>query len=463
MTSTTTDNIAQATQMLIEQIGQSKVVSSGPAYQEALHIWNAAVAYRPQIVVLCENTGDVQLAVRAAAMCGVSLSVRGGGHDWAGRALRGELVVDLTRMRKVSIEGQVATVDGSVISTELAESASRHGLTAVTGIVGSVGVAGLALGGGYGHFTARFGLAADNILGAEVVLADGRVVQADESHEPDLFWALRGGGGNFGVVTSLRLQLHPVVDVSDGIIAFPWEQAGAVFKAYNSMLTRMPDELGLMPTFFAAPDGTLSIVLHHVWSGDRSEDQRMIEQVKEFGAPSMVQVDRKTSAQILKEAERRTMDGIYWIVRTVTMAKMEPGAVEAIKEAMEHRSSPLSWIAAHPFYGAGERVLPEATAFGIRTPHVMVGIYTAWQPGEEAPHRAWADKIEAALMPYALASSYPNYFGTDRPEQTMQAYGPNTERLLRVKNQYDPNTMFSAISLPVERMHNKRRQADPEQ
>ncbi len=126
-------------------------------------------------------------------------------------------------------------------------------------------MAGLALGGGYGHFTARLGLASDNILGAEVVLADGRVVQTDQINEPDLFWALRGGGGNFGVITKLRLQLHPIPDVSDGTIVFSWEQAQDVFKAYHSMLATVPDELTLMPTFFAAPDGTLSIVLHYAW------------------------------------------------------------------------------------------------------------------------------------------------------------------------------------------------------
>jgi FAD/FMN-containing dehydrogenase len=442
------DSIRNASRMLIDQLGDKKVVSSGANYEESRDIWNAAVDCRPPIIVLCESTSDVRAAVVAAQTCGVSLSARGGGHDWAGRSIRGEVVADLTRIREVIIEGHVATVGGGATSTDVAEAASAEGLTAITGIIGSVGMAGLTLGGGYGHLTAKYGMALDNILGAEVVLADGRVVQTDATHEPDLFWAIRGGGGNFGVVTQLRLKLHPIPDISDGIIVFPWEQASEVFKAYNAMIPTAPDELTVMPTFFAAPDGKLNIVLHHAWCGDRSQDERMIEQVKSLGTPGVVQVGRKTLAEILKEAERRTMNGIFWIVRTVTLAALEPGAVEVIQRAMEHRSSPLSWIASHPFYGAGERIPVDSTAFGIRHRHFMVGIYTAWHPGDDVPHRAWADRVEAALKPYALASSYPNYFGTDRPEQAAQAYGENADRLLRLKERYDPNYLLDAISLP---------------
>ncbi len=440
--------IEKAFRILTTRLGTSKVVSSGTDYEKTRNIWNAAVQLYPQIVVLCENTSDVQAAVLAAASCKLSFSVRGGGHDWAGRSVNGQVVADLTRMRGVAIDGHVATIGGGTISTDLAEAASAQGLTAVTGIIGSVGVAGLALGGGYGHLTAKFGMALDNIVGAEVVLADGRVIQTDETQEPDLFWAIRGGGGNFGVVTQLRLKLHPVANIADGIIAFPWEQAGEVFKAYSAMIATLPDGLTVMPTFFAAPDGKLSIVFHLAWCGDQAQDERMIERVKSLGAPTTVQVSRKTLAEVLKEAERRTMTGIHWIVRTVTLPELTPASIQVIRRAMEHRSSPLSWIASHPFYGAGERIPLRSTAFGIRTRHFMVGIYTAWQPGEEAPHRAWADGVEAALKPFALTSSYPNYFGTDRPDQAAQAYGENAGRLLSLKQRYDPNRLFNAISLP---------------
>ena len=440
--------IAQAVQMLTAQLDAAKVLSSGPAYDEARHVFNAAVTRRPAVIVLCESTADVQSSVRAAMTCGLSLSVRGGGHDWAGRALQGELVVDLTRMWHVSVEGRVATVGGGATLMEVAE-AAPYGLAAVTGTMGCVGMAGLTLGGGYGPLTGRFGMASDNLLGAEVVLADGRVVRTDETHEPDLFWALRGGGGNFGVVTSLRVQLHPVADVLAGVVAFPWEQARSVFKAYDDMVATIPDELTLTPGFFSDPDGKPTVMMLHAWCGDRPEDERVLDEVKGLGAPTMVQVGRTSPAQMLKDADPMVLNGVSWIVRTVTLAKLEPGAVEALIDGMEHRSSPLSRIGLHPFHGVGERIPLESTAFGLRARHFMLGIFAVWEPGEDAPHRAWADAVEAALKPYALPSAYPNYFGPDRPEQAAQAYGQNTARLLRIKGHYDPNGVFAATSLPV--------------
>jgi hypothetical protein len=152
---------------------------------------------------------------------------------------------------------------------------------------------------------------------------------------------------------------------------------------------------------------------------------------------------------MLKDADPIVRNGEHWIIRTVTLAKLEPGAVEALIDGVEHRTSPLSRIALHPFHGVGERILLKSTAFGLRARHFMFGIFAVWERGEDAPHRAWADTVEAALKPYALLSAYPNYFGPDRPEQAAQAYGQNTARLLRIKGHYDPNGVFAATSLPV--------------
>jgi hypothetical protein len=404
MTNEQDTRIAQAVQMLTAQLDTAKVLSSGPSYDEARRTWNAAVTRRPAVIVRCESTSDVQSSVRAATTCGLSLSVRGGGHDWAGRALQGDLVVDLTRMRHVNVEGRVATVGGGATSMEVAEAAHPYGLAAVTGTMGCVGMAGLTLGGGYGPLTGRFGMASDNLLGAEAVLADGRVVRTDETHEPDLLWALRGGG-NFGVITSLRVRLHPVADVSAGVVAFPWEQARSVFQAYDDMVATIPDELTLTPGFFPDPDGKPFVIMLHAWCGDRREDERVLDKVKGLGAPSMVHVRRTSPVQMLKDADPGVLHGVCWMVRTVTLAKLEPEAVEALIDGMEHRSSPLSRIALHPFHGVGERIPLESTAFGLRARHFMFGILAAWEPEEDAPHRAWADAVEAALKPYALPSA----------------------------------------------------------
>ncbi len=175
----------------------------------------------------------------------------------------------------------------------------------------------------------------------------------------------------------------------------------------------------------------------------------MLDEVKGLGATSMVQVGRTSPAQMLKDTDPIVLHGVSWIVRTVTLAKLEPGAVEALIDGMEHRSSPLSWMGIHPFHGVAERIPLEYKAFGLRSRHLMVGIFAAWEFGEDAPHRAWADAVETALKPYVLPTPIPTISERTRPEQAAQAYGPNTARLLRIKAHYDPNGMFAATSLPV--------------
>ena len=283
----------------------------------------------------------------------------------------------------------------------------------------------------------------------EVVLADGRVVRTHETHEPDLFWAIRGGGGNFGVVTSLRVRLHPVADVSAGVITFPWEQARSVFKAYDDMVATIPDELTLTPGFFPGPDGKPFVIMLHAWCGDRREDQRVLDEVKGLGAPSMVQVRRTSPAQMLKDADPIVLNGENWIIRTVTLAKLEPGAVEALIDGVEHRSSPLSRIALHPFHRGRsahpsgiDGLRPQGAPLHARDLRRLGARRGCSAPGLGRRGRGRAEALCAA-------ERYPNYFGPDRPEQAAQAYGQNTARLLRIKAHYDPNGVFAATSLPV--------------
>src|SRR5260221_139508 len=229
---------------------QGKVVERGDdSYDRARKVWNGAVDHRPALVAFCETPQDVQAAVHVARVHGIALSVRGGGHDWAGRAVRHDgLVIDLSAVRRVEVDprAQSAAVAGGATAADLIAAAAPFGLVAVTGSVGAVGMAGLTLGGGYGPLIARHGLALDNLLGAELVLADGRCVTADTHEHPDLFWALRGGGGNFGVVTAMRLRLHALGPLLAGLILFPWGQAAtSPFAAialhhFRGAATRVP-------------------------------------------------------------------------------------------------------------------------------------------------------------------------------------------------------------------------------
>ncbi len=443
------DRIARVNATLRDEIGPTKVHFAGPGYEDARQrIYNAGIDFAPRLVVTPERTADVRAAVLATVKHDVELSVLGGGNDWSGRSVRGDVVIDLTRMQQVLIDGDVAIVGGGATLAQLADVAEQYGLAAATGSMGRVGVVGLTLGGGYGPLTGRIGMALDNLLGAEVVLADGRVVSTDADNEPDLFWALRGGGGNFGVVTTMRVQLHPIPSVSAGTIAFPLDQAPDVLRRYGALVEQFPDELTETLGFQQSPDGGVLLVILHAWSGPESEDARVRDFVAGLGDPVLVQVQRQSPAQMLREVDTLlTVARSKLVCRTVTVPELSTEAIRIMVEAMKERPSPLSYIGMHPFHGAPERIPLESTAFGIRQRHVLIGFFAMWEDGDDAENRAWADANVAALSAHALESAYPNYFGDDRPEQAAVAYGPNAGRLLRLKTRYDPNSVFRAISL----------------
>src|ERR1700754_496541 len=235
----TVDHALMVAEELRDEMQGRVLVRDDDGYAEAGSIWNGAITAQPALFALCETAADVQAAVRSATRNNVPLSVRGGGHDWAGRSQRHNgMVIDLTRMRRVEVDAanRVATVAGGAQAGDLTKAAAEHGLAAVTGILGQVGLTGLTLGGGYGVMSTRHGLAVDHVLGAEILLADGQLVTADETQNPDLYGAVRGGGGNFGVVTAMRVRLHPVQTVLFGQIVFPWTEAAAVLRGHAELL-----------------------------------------------------------------------------------------------------------------------------------------------------------------------------------------------------------------------------------
>lgn len=448
-----------AARELSARLGPDRVADSGPGYDEAVRLWNGAVGRRPALVARCATPADVHAAVRAARDHGLPLSVRGGGHDWAGRALRdGGLVVDLSRMRQVSVDAlaRVATVQGGATAGEVVAAAAPHELSAATGTVGAVGLAGLTLGGGYGPLGGRLGLALDNLLGAEVVLADGRLVTADARHEPELYWALRGGGGNFGVVTSLRIRLHPVGRLLTGQILFPWSQAADVLGGLDAALTGAPDELTVQSGVLPGP----AVVLVPTWCGDPAEGERAVEALRRLGEPLVAQVGPMTHAELPALFDGHVVAGGHYAIRTRTVAALTPDVVRALLAAGSTLTSPLSGITIHPFHGAAARVPADATAFGLRQDHFVVEIVSAWTPEAEqgvrgehghdgSRHRAWADSVSTALAPAALPGGYVNLLGPDAHDQIAHAYGPNTARLLAAKRHYDPDAIFSGTPLPA--------------
>jgi FAD/FMN-containing dehydrogenase len=429
-------------------------VLSGRSCEQSRRIWNGAVDHVPAVMVRPETPREVQAAVLAARHHDLPLSVRGGGHDWAGRSLRHDgLVIDLSQMRQVDIDPlvRVATLQGGATAGEVITAAQPHGLAAATGSTGGVGMAGLSLGGGYGPLNGRFGLALDNVLSAEVVLADGQRVTADPGYEPELYWALRGGGGNFGVVTSLRVRLHPVPEVLAGFIVYPWAQAAHVWMRLNEMLVDGPDELTVQTGILSGSDGP-TLFLSPVWSGEQAPGASVIDDlVSRLGSPLSSQVAPRTYADMLGLFDAQIVTGRHYAMRTRTIATYTTDVIAELIKAGDSQTSLFSGVFIHHFHGAATRVPLDATAFGIRRRHYVVEILAAWEPDDDpARHLAWADGVCANLAGHALPGGYVNLLGRDDHEQIAHAYGPNAARLRAVKKRFDPTGAFSAIPLPPE-------------
>ena len=453
MPAPTAQQIDRLVEILRRTVRVGTVATTGPDHDAARHIWNGAVSARPGVVVRCADVSDVAAAVLAARETGVPLSVRGGGHDWAGRALSdGGLTIDLSGLRRVTVNAaaKVAEVSGGATAADVAAAAAAFDLVPVTGTTGSVGMVGLTLGGGYGPLSGRFGLAVDNVLSAEVVLADGSVVTADADHEPELFWALRGGGGNFGVVTSMRVRLHAVPALMSGLMLFPWTQAQTVLPGLSDLLAESPDELTTQFGVLGGPDGAPVVLVSPTWSGDAAAGERALARLEALGTPLVSQVSTTTVPAMLGAIDAQFPFGRHVAIRTRSVPSLTSGVGEALDLAGSTLTSPASAVSVHSLHGAAARVPVTETAFGIRTPHLMVETIAIWEPADTraAEHRAWADDVSRALEPESLPGGYPNLLGPDDAPQIAHAYGPNAERLLTAKRRFDPDRVFRAIALP---------------
>ena len=431
------------------RLGGRLLVPGEDGFATARRVWNAAVTHRPAAIARCAGVADVSAAVCAARDAGVPLSVRAGGHDWAGRALRdGGLVVDLTAMRGVTVdpERRTATVQGGAITADLVAATAPYGLATATGVVRAVGLAGLTTVGGYGPLAGRFGLALDNLLGADVVLADGSTVTAGPDDDAELWWALRGGGGNFGVVTELRYRLHDLPAVLAGMLMFPFEEGAAVLAGYAGIVADAPDELTVMTGFLPGPGGRPLAFLCPFWSGpDLAAGERAVDRLRALGRPVVDRVGPMPYAAALEMFDGSMVDGNHYLLRTRWMPEVSPAAAAALVAGAAAMTSPSSALVVNRFHGAAARVGAGETAFAHRAPHQVVEIIAAWPPGGPADrHRAWAESVAAALDPVALPGGYPNLLGPADDARARESYGGNLPRLLAAKRRYDPENVFAS-------------------
>jgi FAD/FMN-containing dehydrogenase len=425
-------------------------------YAAASAIWAKPIGRVPRAIVHCQTTRDVQAAIRAARDSGLPLSVRGGGHDWAGRALCDGIVVDLSRMKGVVVESgnSTARISGGARAADVMGVTDPLGVAAVAGAVGAVGIAGLTLGGGYGPLIGRFGLALDNLLAAEVVLADGRIVVAKDDNQEELFWALRGGGGNFGVVTAMRHRLHNLPNIRFGMLVYPFAEAKTVLKHCAVLAAAAPEALTFQLGFIAGADGTPVVLIIPTWCGRPEEGEAQVAPFLKLGT-LLAGVPEVTSyGAALTAFDPYLVYGQPTYMETCWIPTLDSRSIDVFIQAMEAAVSPGCAIFTHEFKGAASRVPAGATAFGLRRDHVLVEILAAHadrsDPLEEQRHRQWARNTLDAFNATALPGGYPNLLAGGDADRVAKSYGPNVERLINAKLRFDPDNVFSsAIPLPL--------------
>ena len=415
-------------------------------YDQARRVWNAMIDRRPALIARPRDEADVVACVRFAQAHGLPLSIRGGAHGIAGRATCDEgLVVDFLDMKAIAVDpvARTARAQPGLKWQEFDRETQAFGLATTGGTIGDTGIAGLTLGGGFGWLEGQCGMTVDNLLGADLVLADGRVVHASESDHADLFWALRGGGGNFGVVTSFEYRLHQIgPTIVGGLVVHPFASAATVLRFYRDFLHDAPDELVAAAVLMTGPDGQKACAIAVACVGEIAAAERAVAPLKQFGPPVMDAIGPMpyvAQQALLDDAMPPNMLN-YWKAEFVDA--LTDSLIDAAVDAFTRVPSPMSSILFFPIRGAASRVAPTATAFPHRRGY-NVGIYSLWKDAAlNAGNIAWVRATWSAVQPLA-AGVYVNELGDDDgADRVQQAYGPNYDRLQRVKATYDPHNLF---------------------
>jgi FAD/FMN-containing dehydrogenase len=424
-------------------------------YAAATAIWAKPVGRVPRAVVHC-RTSDVQSAIRAARDCHLPLSVRGGGHDWASRALCDGIVIDLSGMNGVVVgsDNRTARISGGARASDVLAATDPLGVVPVAGSVGAVGMAGFTLGGGYGSLIGRFGLALDNLLAAEVVLADGRIVVADDDNEEELFWALRGGGGNFGVVTAMRHRLHNLPSVRSGMLIYPFSEARAVLERCADIVASTPEDLTVQLGCVVDPHGAPVVLIVPTWCGLPEDGEARVAPFLRPGTLLAGTLEATSYGASLTLFDPYLADGQRTFMETCWLPALDSGSIDVFIEAMTTAVAPGYAVFTHEFKGAASRVPADATAFGLRRDHVLVEILANFADRsdelEEQRHRQWTRATLQAFNGMALPGGYPNLLVAGDADRVAKSYGRNAERLVKAKRRYDPDNLFcSAIPLPI--------------
>ena len=425
-------------------------------YDEVRQIWNAMIDRRPAVIARAKSPEDVVRAVKFARKSGLIVSIRGGGHNIAGNAVcDGGLMIDMSLMKRVKVDpgARQAEVESGCTLADFDAAVQAHGLATPLGINSTTGVAGLTLGGGFGWLSRKYGMTVDNLLSADVVTADGRQVHASESENDDLFWGLRGGGGNFGIVTRFEFQLHPVgPNVLSGLIAFPFNQARSVLTQFARFTETMPDDLNVWMVARKAPPlpflpeevhGKEIIALALCYAGAPAEGEKLIEPLRGFGTAhgEHIGVQPYTAWQqafdpLLTRGARN-----YW--KSHNFSRLSDDAIDTIIHYASRLPSPQCEIFIGTIGGQTTRVAADAMAYSSRDAKYVMNVHGRWESAAEDERGiAWAREFFAKAKPYASSGAYINFLTEEESDRIAFAYGPAFKRLVDLKKKYDPTNFF---------------------
>jgi FAD/FMN-containing dehydrogenase len=436
-----------AVEALRAQFSGTVLESNDAGYDVARAIHNGLIDKRPAAIANCFSTADIADAVRFGRSNDLEISVRGGGHNPAGKAVTsGGLMINLAAMRGTYVDPRRrrARAQGGATWNDYNRATAQHGLASTGGVVSTTGVAGLTLGGGLGWLMGRFGMACDNLKSVELVTAEGEVLQVDDDSDPDLFWGLRGGGGNFGVAASLEFEVHPIQEVLGGLVAYPLSDALRVLTPYQEITADPPDELMSVLVLAHAPDGSGNkiVAVPVCYSGEIAAGEDLVAPVRSAGTPAVDVIGPMPYPAINTMLDAGYPRGArnYW--RSAFLKELNEDVLGVLLDAFERVPSPMTSILIENFHGAATRVDATATAYAHREPGYNLALTGEWlDPADDDANIDWIRGTFEAVANYTADDVFLNYLG-EEAERVRAAYGPNWERLVTLKRRWDPDNVF---------------------
>jgi FAD/FMN-containing dehydrogenase len=458
ITGSTTELDPGMLQRFNDQLHGRLVTPDTDDYEDARKVWNGLIDKRPALIVRCAEAQDVVASVNFAREHALLFSVRGGGHNVAGNALVEDgMVIDLTPMRQVQVdpERRIARAAGGATLADLDRATQAHGLATPVGLVSRTGVAGLTLSGGFGWLTRRYGLSCDNLRSVDIVTADGRLRTASATENPDLFWAVRGGGGNFGAITAFEYDLHPVgPEVMLAVVFYAPEHALEGLNWLRDFMREAPEELMALASLWTVPEGPQfpadragdpALVFVAVYAGDVEEGKRVVAPLRTWQEPLADLSGPISWLEAQTFYDEDYPDGMLYYWKSSYLDEISDDANEILADAGINRPSALSNLDVWYLGGAMKLTAPDETAFWYRNVAAMIGIEANWEnPEQSGANIRWAREVVDRLQPYASDGSYANFggFPQDRDNPAPKIYGGNYERLLRIKREVDPDNLF---------------------